>query len=640
MAQPTGEHADARAQVLNVIDFLSAYDAQRNPPIRRLEDHKLYRLAGSTLPAHPAVRVRPTEDVWLSVDFLDLPTEPVVPEHVSEMLAMGMTLSPDFEPELIQPPEPPPDLEPDSEMPIAIVGPPADDEWVNRVAPARSWIDDVWRPWSAQWHAVQEVKQLHRNLFEQRERLALDRDVVELVWGFGRLRWTDQEAAGPPTVVDHPLLTIPVEIDAAHGSEQLQVRPSGALEVESRLLIGLDVHDRNGYTAIRQTIAGDPIDPWIEQDRDDVLRRLVRAVDDEGVLLESGSAKTERAVVDPGWTLFLRRRVPESEGFLQVMRELYVEDLAAIPAPLRSILTNDDATGDGLELDETASGGAQDALLLPLPANEQQQRILRLAQRHPGVAVQGPPGTGKSHTIANLISHYVAYGKRVLVVAEKEQALKVLADKVPEGIRDLTVSVLGADEEGRRRLGRSISQIQTGVGQVDRSVADARIVELTVALDALDRRYAEITAKLLRTRQAEISQLPGDWRAGAPLTPQLAASWVAEHEHILGYIPDAITDLAPPPLVAGEVAEVVDLLRTIGPERARLAGDVLPDRSRLANPAEVAEWLRQIQELSARADRARQALRDGSKVAATGIDQLQELTDLLVRERDWYVKIS
>ncbi|MET0862809.1 MAG: AAA domain-containing protein, partial [Nakamurella sp.] len=44
--------------------------------------------------------------------------------------------------------------------------------------------------------------------------------------------------------------------------------------------------------------------------------------------------------------------------------------------------------------------------------------------------------------------------------------------------------------------------------------------------------------------------------------------------------------------------------------------------------------------LSARADRARQALRDGSKVAATGIDQLQELTDLLVRERDWYVKIS
>lgn len=57
----------------------------------------------------------------------------------------------------------------------------------------------------------------------------------------------------------------------------------------------------------------------------------------------------------------------------------------------------------------------------------------RLARRHPGVVVQGPPGTGKSHTITNLISHHVAYGRRVLVVAEKEQALKVLADKGPSG---------------------------------------------------------------------------------------------------------------------------------------------------------------------------------------------------------------
>ena len=49
------------------------------------------------------------------------------------------------------------------------------------------------------------------------------------------------------------------------------------------------------------------------------------------------------------------------------------------------------------------------------------------------MVVQGPPGTGKSHTITNLISHHVAYGRRVLVVAEKEQALKVLADKGPSG---------------------------------------------------------------------------------------------------------------------------------------------------------------------------------------------------------------
>ena len=169
----------------------------------------------------------------------------------------------------------------------------------------------------------------------------------------------------------------------------------------------------------------------------------------------------------------------------------------------------------------------------------------------PGLRSRGRPEPGKSHTIANLISHYVAYGKRVLVVAEKEQALKVLADKVPEGIRDLTVSVLGADEEGRKRLGQSISKIQTRVGQVDRAAADARIVELTTFLDALDRRYAEVTTQLLRTRSAEVTELPGSWPVTSPVTPQAAAEWVAEMQSALSYIPDALAPAVPAPLTAG-----------------------------------------------------------------------------------------
>lgn len=47
MTEPTeGLVAKSRAQVLNLIDFLSAYDAQRNPPVRRLEDHGMFRPAG------------------------------------------------------------------------------------------------------------------------------------------------------------------------------------------------------------------------------------------------------------------------------------------------------------------------------------------------------------------------------------------------------------------------------------------------------------------------------------------------------------------------------------------------------------------------------------------------------------------
>ncbi len=47
-----------------------------------------------------------------------------------------------------------------------------------------------------------------------------------------------------------------------------------------------------------------------------------------------------------------------------------------------------------------------------------------------GAIVQGPPGTGKSETIANLLCHLAAHGKRVLFVSQKAQALKVVKDKL------------------------------------------------------------------------------------------------------------------------------------------------------------------------------------------------------------------
>ncbi|MCL7666273.1 hypothetical protein M8375_29390, partial [Klebsiella pneumoniae] len=40
--------------------------------------------------------------------------------------------------------------------------------------------------------------------------------------------------------------------------------------------------------------------------------------------------------------------------------------------------------------------------------------------------LDGPPGTGKSQTIANMIAHNLALGRRVLFVAEKKAALDVV----------------------------------------------------------------------------------------------------------------------------------------------------------------------------------------------------------------------
>ena len=105
MTQPIdGLTGKSRAQVLNLIDFLSAYDAQRNPPVRKIEDHGMFRVAGNNLPDHPAVRVRPSEQVWLAVDFIDLPPVPAPPEEVGAVLVDAAAITAQAEPQLIPPP--------------------------------------------------------------------------------------------------------------------------------------------------------------------------------------------------------------------------------------------------------------------------------------------------------------------------------------------------------------------------------------------------------------------------------------------------------------------------------------------------------------------------------------------------------
>mgnify|MGYP001773374255 CR=1 FL=1 len=66
-------------------------------------------------------------------------------------------------------------------------------------------------------------------------------------------------------------------------------------------------------------------------------------------------------------------------------------------------------------------------LYFPFPYDEWQLRCLEIIENKISV-IQGPPGTGKSQTVANLLCHLTAKGKRCLFVSQKEQALKVVKD--------------------------------------------------------------------------------------------------------------------------------------------------------------------------------------------------------------------
>ena len=226
VAPPAGQ--EERARTLSLIDFLADYDATRNPPVYDISRYRLFLLRDADLPTVPGVQLSPAAEAWLTVDFLDLPARPDMPVELVELLGDGASISPLVRPEIITPPDA---VESDWPGTSGTIGDAQADPDPALLAAAERWVATVWEPYAARWAEVTATKELHRELFQQRELLATDRDSVELVWGFGRLRW---EHDGE--VLDHPLVCIPVEIEQDRLTQRIRVCPAGAPEVEARCL--------------------------------------------------------------------------------------------------------------------------------------------------------------------------------------------------------------------------------------------------------------------------------------------------------------------------------------------------------------------------------------------------------------------
>jgi len=72
------------------------------------------------------------------------------------------------------------------------------------------------------------------------------------------------------------------------------------------------------------------------------------------------------------------------------------------------------------------------SLFAPLPADSSQLAAVVASASDYDFVLDGPPGTGKSQTIANMIAHNLALGRRVLFVAEKMAALNVVYRRLEE----------------------------------------------------------------------------------------------------------------------------------------------------------------------------------------------------------------
>lgn len=208
------------------------------------------------------------------------------------------------------------------------------------------------------------------------------------------------------------------------------------------------------------------------------------------------------------------------------------------------------------------SNGSKHRSLFPLPYNEEQFEIVRRLNEQDAVTVKGPPGTGKSHTIANLISHYVAQGKSILVVSHNAKALTVLKDKLPKSIQELAVSLVN-EGKGNENLKASVNAIIRNLSQ---RYEETKVEELETQLTELEKKYANVLSEIYRTVQANGKT----FKVSNPITNTIeektAFDWAIYLFEKNDYQTEIIKDKIPHNLETIGLAENLSLLATVGSE--------------------------------------------------------------------------
>ena len=221
--------------------------------------------------------------------------------------------------------------------------------------------------------------------------------------------------------------------------------------------------------------------------------------------------------------------------------------------------------------------------LFPLAYNDDQIAIaeaLKEAENH-GVVVQGPPGTGKTHTIANIISHYLATGKSVLVTAKTAEALLAVQEKLPEDIRSLAISIIHNDREGARQLETAMNVLSNEVKQVDTRKAEEELKIKQRRVAEIGKRLQEIQSDLTAVAMANLTKVP---YRGEMLLPMQLAERVAQSRESHAWFPDELSpDLEVRPSFSGpDVVRIRDL-------RAELGEDVAYPTLALISPSDMPE---------------------------------------------------
>ena len=641
---------EEREKTVRLFDFFAKVLSIDLPVIRNILEHKEQLWWLSDVPVGPSCQLRKVnsneaskeisgEEWWLKVKKTEIKEAPSLPEELKGWVELDFH-NPSKLPEIIpsRTREAPIDNSLSKEGLFKNPDKSAREKVAETISekfeddPERpnllsNYIVDQWEPWSKGFMLYFEANQLYSELYTLHQRLQIDGERIEFLFGHALLTWKHKQGA----TINHPLFVTPIEIHFDPDNRTISLIPSTSQPTtpEFDCLRDLEYDNMTQIVGIIDKLTKEPPDVWDNKEMHGWAQTITGLINPEGVnKYEDAICSNPPIVKQPAiWNALVFFVRPRARGF-------WVRDAEQVRNAIKgnshvpwfiSSLTGNPADKQVTNIDSeniTTENIPEVELLLPLLYNDEQKEIVQRLREHNGVLVQGPPGTGKSHTVANIICSLLAQGKRILITAQTERALRVLREKVPEEIRSLCVSQLGSDSDSRKETESAVKEICTRLDRGTDYDTQQRIEDIRRKLKCCREKQARLRNIIRECIEINLKTLSlGPEKIDAVTAAKEVSTNKKEH----GWLPDNLSPSDEPPLTNEQLEELCQLLSLIDLKDRQSLSQKLPEADDLPRPNMFEEKVSDLKNISS-------ALECSEKASNPFVEKLESTSPDFIEE--------
>ena len=388
------------------------------------------------------------------------------------------------------------------------------------------------------WVEEQKKIEVVRNLFDTlyNKYLVLDRDsdILELVVANGLVKVPNED-------IYYPILLKKVNFSIDTEKNIISITDASdndfiTQELYLNFLAEVENINLDKVFYLEDKIVENNIHPISKNDTiKDFFREFIHNLNPRAQFIEDLDKKNKESIITIEWKpiLFIRKK---DDGKVEAINNIIkdIENGGEIPEYLSELV--------GVIGDEKRAIEQVPDILFTKETNNEQIEIIKSLYSHRAVVVQGPPGTGKTHTIANLLGHFLAEGKNVLITSQTKKALDVLKEKIPTDIQDLCISMLDDDSSD---LGNSVESISEKLGYLNLETLKNEYEEIENQRNELKEDIKNIKRKIFNIKYQESHPIIYN---NESITLKEAGEFLRKNQRELDRIPGIVSSGIPCPI--------------------------------------------------------------------------------------------